>query len=144
MECFMETANIDFAETLGFRKKMSDIAIVEKIERGLSVATVDRVASLIRPGDATFKFTIIPKATLSRRQTSKKLSIDEGDRVVRLARIMVAAIDTWGDPDNARAFLQRPHAMLDGKTPLDIALHTAAGARLVEDILARLKYGSAA
>jgi len=140
----METANIDFAETLGFRKKMSDIAIVEKIERGLSVATVDRVASLIRPGDATFKFTIIPKATLSRRQTSKKLSIDEGDRVVRLARIMVAAIDTWGDPDNARAFLQRPHAMLDGKTPLDIALHTAAGARLVEDILARLKYGSAA
>ncbi len=34
--------------------------------------------------------------------------------------------------------------MLEGRRPVDVVLATDMGARLVEDILGRLKYGSAA
>ena len=134
-----------FTTALGLKKTPAQITIIEKIEAGLPIKVVERVASFLKPEDVGFKYKIIPKATLARKKKSDgKLSPEEGDRVIRLTQIYAAALDVWGEEKKAREFLQRSHAMLDGKTPLEVALHTAAGARLVEDILGRLKHGTAA
>ena len=62
----------------------------------------------------------------------------------RLARVSTMALDVWKTDVAARAFLFRPHPMLEGQRPVDVARATDLGAQLVEGILGRLKHGSAA
>ena len=75
---------------------------------------------------------------------SAVLSPDEGAKVARLAEVWAMARDVWGDDAAARAFLFRPHPMLEGERPVDVVLATEFGRPLVEGILGRLQYGSAA
>ena len=84
---------------------------------------------------------IVPEATFKRRRD--KLSASESERAERLARVYATARHVWNDEDDARTFLHTPHAMLEGRTPLDVAL-TELGARRVERLLWRLFYGIAA
>ena len=51
------------------------------------------------------------------------------------------ALDIYHAPEKAREFLTRPHPMLDGKPPLDVALATGPGADLVINLLGRAAYG---
>ena len=113
------------------------------IEKGLPVAALDRLADSVAPGDARFKFRLIPKATLERRRKSatQRLTSEEGDRLARLAKVFSFALDIYREPERAREFLGRPHPMLDGKAPLDVALATSPGADLVINLLGRAAYG---
>lgn len=135
------------ADVLGVSKGRgrSGLGLIDTIENGLPVRALDRLASAIAPGDTSFRFRIIPKATLERRKKSPRarLTSEEGDRVARVAKVWSAAKEVWGSEEAARAFLSRPHMLLGGRKPLDLALGTDLGARLVEDILGGLKYGTA-
>jgi len=121
----------------------SRLTLPASIESGLPVAALDHLADSVAPGDARFKFRLIPKATLERRRKSatKRLTSEEGDRLARLAKVFSFALDIYKEPDRARAFLGRPHPMLDGKVPLDVALATSPGADLVINLLGRAAYG---
>ena len=101
---------------------------------------------MVAPDDARFKFRLIPKATLERRRRSpaKRLTIEEGDRLARLAKVFSFALQICQEPAKAREFMRRPHPMLDGKSPLDVALATSPGADLVINLLGRAAYGAAA
>lgn len=139
----------DVAGLLGLKgrtdRPTSPLEIIERIQKGLPIAALDRVSHYVAPSDANFKYLIISRATFARRKKQhEKLSADESDRVVRLAKVCAIARDVWGSDEEARAFLFRPHMMLEGRRPVDLVLATDMGARLVEDILGRLKYGSAA
>jgi putative toxin-antitoxin system antitoxin component (TIGR02293 family) len=142
------TASDDIAAFLGFGRGgrlTSPFAIVQSIESGLPVSALDRVSQLVAPTDVNFKYLIVSKATLARRRKRpNKLSTDESDRLVRLTKLWIFAREVWGSDKAAREFLFRPHAMLEGRRPIDVVLRTNLGAGLVEDILGRLKYGSAA
>lgn len=140
----MRTHTSEVAEVLGIRPSPTPVRLIEALERGLPVRALDRVAGLIAPADANFKYLVIPKATLARRKGSHRLTRDESDRLARLAQVWRAAVDVWKSEDQARQFLMRPHMLLEGRTPVDVAMKTEIGARLVEEILGRLKYGSAA
>jgi uncharacterized protein (DUF2384 family) len=72
------------------------------------------------------------------------LSPEEGAKVARIAEVWTLARQVWGSDDAARAFLFRPHPMLEGQRPIDVALANEFGRPLVEGILGRLQYGSAA
>ena len=121
----------------------SRLSLPTSIESGLPVAALDRLADTVAPGDARFKFRLIPKATLERRRksASKRLTSEEGDRLARLAKVFSFALDIYGAPERAREFLGRAHPMLDGKAPLDVALATSPGADLVINLLGRAAYG---
>ena len=121
----------------------SRLALPSLIEKGLPVAALDRLADSVAPGDARFKFRIIPNATLERRRKSatKRLTSEEGDRLARLAKVFSFALDIYREPERARDFLGRPHPMLDGKAPLDVVLATSPGADLVINLLGRAAYG---
>jgi putative toxin-antitoxin system antitoxin component (TIGR02293 family) len=139
----------DVAALLGLHhgahnEPFSVLALIGRIEAGLPVAALQSVSDRYAPEDKSFVFRVVPKATLDRRKRTHHLTALEGDLVARLARIWAAAIDVWADDEAARAFLFRPHPLLDGRKPVDLVLGNELGAKLVEDILGQLKYGTAA
>jgi uncharacterized protein (DUF2384 family) len=52
--------------------------------------------------------------------------------------------NTFRDPGKAQRFLTSEHPLLGGQRPLYLAQASTARAQAVEDVLGRLKYGSAA
>jgi putative toxin-antitoxin system antitoxin component (TIGR02293 family) len=81
---------------------------------------------------------IVPEATFKRRRY--KLSSDESEKTERLARIVATARYVWDDEADTREFLNTGHPLLEGRTPVEVAL-TELGARRVEELLWRLFYG---
>jgi putative toxin-antitoxin system antitoxin component (TIGR02293 family) len=132
---------------LGVKSKqpqdLNPFDLADQVGRGLSVDALERVCAKIAPDDAGFRYRLVPKATLARRQRARgrRLSRDESDRVARIARIWEFAIEVWKSEDAARRFLSRPHMLLRGRVPRDFALASELGAREVEELLGRLKYG---
>lgn len=86
-------------------------------------------------------YRIIPEATYKRRREA--LSAEESARTERLARVFATARYVWDSDDEARAFLNTAHPMLQNQTPLDVSL-SELGARRVEELLWKLYYGIAA
>jgi putative toxin-antitoxin system antitoxin component (TIGR02293 family) len=122
------------------------LGLARSILNGLPVSTIERLATMVAPDDRTFKWRLIPKATFERRKRSlsKLLTTEEGDRLARLAKVFSFALEIYKEPAPAREFLSRPHAMLDGETPLNVALGTGPGADVVINLLGRAAYGGGA
>lgn len=140
----------DVASVLGIevgnRNDVSPVAIAGMIENGFPLRALDRVTQAVAPADQTIKHRIVPRATLARRRKddAERLTSEESGRTYRLAQVWAACLDVWKEPEAARAFLYRSHPLLDQRRPIDVVLGSDLGARLVEDILGRLKFGSAA
>jgi putative toxin-antitoxin system antitoxin component (TIGR02293 family) len=83
-------------------------------------------------------FRIIPEATFKRRRDL--LNPDESEKAERLARVFATTEYVWDSEGDAREFLNTPHPLLDGRTPLDVSM-TELGARRVEELLWKLFYG---
>jgi len=81
------------------------------------------------------------ESTLARRKRDHQpLTAIESDRLYRVARIAALAFEVFGDENNARIWMKRPNAVLDGDIPLAL-LETEIGASQVEDELQRILYG---
>jgi putative toxin-antitoxin system antitoxin component (TIGR02293 family) len=136
------------ADVLGLPAKevaaRSPFGLISRIEEGLPLDALERIARLLAPGDTRFKYRLVPKATFERRKGAHRLSSDEGIRLARLARVWSLALDVWKDEEEARDFLFRGHPMIEDKRPIDVAIQNEFGAEMVVDILGGLKYGSAA
>lgn len=141
------------ADVLGIAaqdRAMSLLGLATEVDRGLPLSALDRVARQVAPDDSGFAFRMVPRATLARRRKvtdqgdASRLSPDEGAKVARLAEVWALAREVWGSDEEARAFLFRPHAMLDERRPVDVVLANEFGRPLVEGILGGLQYGSAA
>jgi putative toxin-antitoxin system antitoxin component (TIGR02293 family) len=146
----MMTSVAEVARILGLAgqdsRAMSPIHLIGMIEAGLPISALDRLSESVAPADAKFKYRIVSRATLARRRKpgQERLLGDESDRLVRLAGAWTLALEVWGDGDRARAFFFRPHPLLEGRLPVDVVLSSELGAQWVNDILGRLKYGTAA
>ena len=138
----------EVAELLGVKssraKEMSKLDLADEVRRGISIAAVDRVFHFIAPHDVALRNRIVPKATLARRRAgaARRLTPQESDRVARMAALWTMAVDVWGSVEGAQRFLREPHPLLNGRIPSEVAVETEIGARTVEDVLGRLKYGS--
>lgn len=128
----------------------ASLSVLNEINRGLPLASLDRVADAVAPDDAAFPHRLVPRATLARRRQAQtrtrettRLTPEESARVARLAEVWTMAVDVWGSETEARMFLFREHPLLEGKAPVDVVLANEFGRPLVEGILGRLQYGSA-
>jgi putative toxin-antitoxin system antitoxin component (TIGR02293 family) len=128
----------------GVKAPRSAMGLMARIEDGLPIAALDRVARMVAPTDVQFKYRLVPRATYERRKDKQLLSPEEGTRLTRLARVWSLALDVWKDEGEARDFLFRPHPMIEDQRPVDIVIQSEFGAEMVVDILGSLKYGSAA
>ena len=87
---------------------------------------------------------IIPERTQRHRKAKRQpLTVEESDRVVRLTRIQALTEDVFGDAEKANRWLRENLAILDGKPPLEVA-RTESGARVIEQMLAKIDWGAAA
>jgi putative toxin-antitoxin system antitoxin component (TIGR02293 family) len=136
----------DVAEVLGVNQPEpvnDDLELARRLEDGLPISAVDRVSRLISPGDAGFRDRLVARATLARRRHQERLTLEEGERVERFARLWAHAVRLFKDQADARRFFATPHMLLRGQRPIDLA-RSGVGARAVEDVLGRLEFGSAA
>ena len=143
------------SDVLGLRSKGPRplMSLMTEVEKGLPLSTLDRLAKAIAPDDAEFAFRMVSRATLARRRkalavsrtsVAARLSAEESARVARLAEVWALAREVWGGDEEARAFLFRPHPMLEERRPIDVVLANEFGRPLVDGILGGLQYGSAA
>ncbi len=84
---------------------------------------------------------VIPPRTLKhRRQRREPLSLDESDRLARVARLWELSVRVFGDPDKARRWLTKPKIRFQEKTPLQL-MRTEVGGHGVEEMLVQIDEG---
>lgn len=130
------------ARMLGLKAPVaSDLELARQVEQGLPVSSIDSLREDAQLESEVIYKLVLNRRTLSRRQAEKALEPDESDRVVRLARIIALARQTFpGAPDYAEQWLREPKRRLEGRTPLDL-LATESGARVVEEMLLQTQEG---
>lgn len=144
MDAALEVRDILGLKNFGSKKASSPLHLVDLAERGFPVSTLDQISKRIAPSDATFKYRIVPKATLARAKSgSSRLSSAQSTLIARLAKIWALARATWGSDEATRNFLLRQHQLLEGRRPIDVAIENELGGELVREILGRLQNGSA-
>jgi putative toxin-antitoxin system antitoxin component (TIGR02293 family) len=115
--------------------------LIRQIQKGLRFSELETLQNSIDlPFEQLAAKLSISRSTLQRRKAAGRLSPDESDKVMRYSRLLHQATDFFGDIEKARAWLKHPQYGLGGAVPLDYAT-TETGAREVENLLGRMKYG---
>jgi putative toxin-antitoxin system antitoxin component (TIGR02293 family) len=134
-------------EVLGGRRTLKrtvecDFELISLTREGLPVQTLTRVAQELNVERKDLARIVgISERTLSRRLgTGERLTAEESDRTVRLARVVAHARKTFGTIEKAALWLQTPNRVLEGQKPLTM-LDTDSGSREVDTILGRIEYG---
>ena len=130
------------AEAVG-REVRSDTDMALAVDHGF---TVDAIDALRKRGvtDREIGDLIIKPRTLSHRRANRsKLTIEESDRAARVARVFALAEKTFASRDKADRWLHKGLNSLGGRTPMAF-IRTDAGARIVENLMARISWGAPA
>jgi putative toxin-antitoxin system antitoxin component (TIGR02293 family) len=94
--------------------------------------------------DVMARLLDVAPRTVNRKESSEQpLSVSEGDRAFRIARIADLAIEMIGDRDKAMSWLHKPNTYLGRKTPIEM-LDTEIGADLVAESLHAIAFGGVA
>ena len=121
-------------------RSMDDLA--QQVRFGLPASTVERLAGTLSLHRSQVAERLnIPLRTLSRRLAMKsRLTHDESDRAMRMARVVALAKDVLGSEEKASHWLSNPNRALGGSKPFD-QLDTEPGVRSVEEVLYGIAYG---
>lgn len=132
------------AALLGFENagEIDDVALADRVAAGLGVGAATSLNSALEPVIDVVG-GIIPEATFRRvRRARKPLSREMSERLYEVGRVLEVARQSYsGDDAAAKAFLTRVHPLLDGRTPLDLAQRSSAGADAVVNLLRRAEAG---
>jgi putative toxin-antitoxin system antitoxin component (TIGR02293 family) len=112
------------------------------IRKGIPYAKVRLVKAALNLTDNELAVYLgISLRTLQRKRDSlERLSIPEGDRLFRMARIFALAVSVLESEEMARKWLHRAQRGLGGRVPIEV-IQTEAGAQEVEDLLEKIEYG---
>lgn len=126
------------------RDVRSELELVEVVRAGLPAGALDYFLSQVRDWIASQAeiYQVVGSArTLQRKRTQQApLSLEESDRLARLARIVVRAEEALGNDEKAHHWLSVPNRALGGQRPLSL-LDSDAGATAVERVLGRIEHG---
>ena len=115
--------------------------LVATVREGLPTERFDALRELLDvPSGRLAEIVGITPSTLSRRRKHGTFNKDESERILRVARLALRAIDVLDGRNNAQKWLTEPARALGGEPPLDFA-DTEPGAREVERLLIRLDHG---
>lgn len=124
---------VTFTDSLG--------VTLQAIEEGLPLAALNTLQERAGIGWPAIHAAVIPARTLKHRKAKKqRLSMDESDRLARVARVLDMSVRVFGDLDKARLWMSRPKERFSGRTPLDMLI-TGAGSLLVEEMLGQIEHG---
>jgi putative toxin-antitoxin system antitoxin component (TIGR02293 family) len=112
-----------------------------EIERGLPLSTLEEFSAYSGIAVKDLLEVVIPARTLKhRRQKQEPFSLDESDRLGRVARMYELAVKVFGDAEKARRWLTKPKLRFDERTPLSM-MHTGLGGQGVEEMLYQIDEG---
>ncbi len=116
--------------------------LIERIEKGLPYSALERLQK--NTGLTTEQFLDllqIPQRTLARRKAAGRLSSEESDRLVRLARVYATTLHFFdGDAEAATEWLSSAQISFGGIPPLEMT-RTDVGAQEVERLIFQLEHG---
>jgi putative toxin-antitoxin system antitoxin component (TIGR02293 family) len=132
--------------------KAAPLDRIKRVKAGVSAAEAKEILSdLAIPSGRIADVLGIPVSTLNRKaKVAQKLSTDEGERVLGLAKLVgqvQAMVEDSGDPTGFDArvwtahWLNEPLPALGGARPVDL-MDTMEGQGLVSDTLARIQSGA--
>jgi putative toxin-antitoxin system antitoxin component (TIGR02293 family) len=111
------------------------------IERGLPLSALDAFSAYSGiPMKELLEVVIPPRTLKHRRQRNEPLSMDESDRLLRVARLFELGVKVFGNPDKARRWLSKPKDRFDGRSPLAMT-RTDLGGNAVEEMLYQVDEG---
>ena len=125
------------------REVLSEADMARAIELGFAVAAIDALKKGGITEQEVGDLIIKPRTLSHRRANRRKLTMDESDRAARVARAMVFAEKTFANQDKADRWLHKKLIALGGRTPMEL-IRTDSGARVVENLLARISWGASA
>ena len=98
----------------------SAVELIDQLRAGLPFRAYEALLAHLAevPGDAVGAALGVPLRTLHRRKASGRLAPDESERVVRVARVVIAAEEVLGGVDRAQSWLLKPNRGLQGRVPL--------------------------
>jgi putative toxin-antitoxin system antitoxin component (TIGR02293 family) len=112
-----------------------------EVERGLPISTLEEFSAYSGIAVKDLLEVVIPARTLKhRRQRQEPLSLDESDRLARVARLYELAVKVFGDPKKAQRWLTKPKIRFDERSPLSM-MHTGLGGQGVEEMLYQIDEG---
>lgn len=136
----MNAANARIGDWLGLQPLTTEGEILRIVEGRLAPSVIKRLTALGLER-SEIDAVVIPSRTLQhRRSRREKLTVEESDRVLRIIRVLALTESVYGSRKRALAWLRKPHARLDGRTPLSL-LKTDTGSRIVEDLLIQIDEG---
>ena len=122
---------------------LDEVAFARRVAAGLPMSTVAALGRLV--GRGRIEGRIVSEATLHRhRRSGTALSRSHSERVYGLARVLDAVGRAFhGDTARISDFLNRPHPLLKGEPPLEMATSSSAGADAVLNLVWRAEAGVA-
>jgi putative toxin-antitoxin system antitoxin component (TIGR02293 family) len=111
------------------------------IERGLPLTAIEEFSAYSGiPVKELLEVVIPPRTLKHRRQRQQPLSVDESDRLARVAKMYELAVKVYGDREDGAKWLLNPKDRFDEKSPLAM-LRSEAGGRAVEEFLYQIDEG---
>jgi putative toxin-antitoxin system antitoxin component (TIGR02293 family) len=136
----VNAANIQIGDWLGLRAPATESDILRLVEGRLGSSVIKRLYTLGLERSEIDQ-VVIPSRTLQhRRSRREKLTMEESDRVLRIIRVLSSAEAVYGSRERGLAWLRKPQARLEGRSPLSL-LKTDTGSRIVEETLIQIDEG---
>ncbi len=110
---------------------------------GLPLAAIDEFMASGAISAAELHALVLPQKDLASRRKPGRLTQEQSERLLRVARIMALADENFGAREIAHRWLRRPNEVLENMTPLNM-LDKDLGAQKVEALLLRIAHGVAA
>jgi putative toxin-antitoxin system antitoxin component (TIGR02293 family) len=118
----------------------SEFDLTRIVEEGISTESLQ----LLRDAGLTFtevsEIIISPRTLKHRRSRGERLSTEEADRAVRVARILSLAENVFANRSKAFEWLRTSDDRFENRTPLSM-LRTESGGRFVEEMLGQIDEG---
>lgn len=129
-------------EAMG-REVRSDTDMAMAVDAGFAVEAIDALRNRGVTDREIGNLIIKPRTLSHRRANRSSLTVEESDRAARVARAIALAEKTFANRDKADRWLHKSLNSLGGRTPMEF-IRTDAGARIVENLMARISWGTPA
>ena len=122
---------------------LSEVQLARRVSEGLPASATLALSEVL--GRNRVVGAVVPEASLRRaRKSNKPLSRELSERLYEVGRVVDAVSCAYdGDRNAIENFLNRPHVLLEGDTPFDMARSSSAGAEVVLNLIRRAEGGVA-
>jgi putative toxin-antitoxin system antitoxin component (TIGR02293 family) len=114
---------------------------LQAIEKGVPLSALEKFAS--QTGiemKGLLNVVIAPRTLKHRRERKEPLSLDESDRLARVARMYELSVRVFGDPEKAKKWITSPKHRFADRSPLSM-MRSETGGRQVEEWLIQIDEG---